>query len=101
MGRPEETHASDQRLVRSVLDEEITEAEREAFEEMATDLATGRRTLSERQRAWVREVGKRAGADVGNVMDRWRRGEIPRGREVEPPAVLRRENLPMKPPGRK
>lgn len=101
MGFTERQLESDRRLVRRVLDEEITEAEREAFDEMLAMLDAGRRVLSEKQRAWVREVGKRSGADVDGVMDRWKRGEIPRGREVETPAVLRRENLPMKPPGKR
>lgn len=99
MGFTERQLEGDRKLVREVLAEEITEAEREAFTEMLAMLDAGRRTLSERQRSWVREVGKRAGADVDNVMERWKRGEIPRGREVETPAVLR--NLPMKPPGRR
>lgn len=30
-----------------------------------------------------------------------RAGLVPRGREVEPPAMLRRENLPLKPPTRR
>ena len=101
VGFPERQLEGDRRLVRMVLAEEITEAEREAFDEMLAMLDAGRCTLSEKQRAWVRSVGQRAGADIDGVMDRWKRGEIPRGREVETPVVLRRENLPMKPPGRR
>ena len=99
---PERLLESDRVLVRDVLAEsELTDEEREAFEEMRDMLDTGRATLSDKQRAWVRNVGKRAGADIDRVMDRWKKGEIPRGNEVETPAVLRRENLPMKPPGRR
>lgn len=99
-------YEDDVALVRKVLDEELRPFEREAFEGMLAKLLLDIRTggmppcLTERQRTWLRDVGRRVGADVDNVMAKWKAGQIPRGDEVPTPDVLKRENLPMKPPGR-
>lgn len=55
--------------------------------------------LSKKVRSQAQAIADRCGVQVAaNLVSR---GLVPRGREVETPFVLRRENLPMKPPGRK
>lgn len=66
--------------------EEVSDVEFKAF----TDMIAQARRLSERQRAWAEEVVRR--------ITPIRAADVPRGREVEPPAVLR--DLPKTPPGR-
>lgn len=84
---------SDRALLELVLDdhgEEVTIAERAAFAEMLSAVKGGY-YLTERQRAWALD----AGARVTPIDAK----DVPAGRPVEVPAVLR--NLPLKPPGRK
>jgi hypothetical protein len=57
-----------------------------------------REVLSDKQRAWARKIAGVGGETYENL---YSAGKVPRGREVPTPAVLRRENLPMRPPGRK
>lgn len=69
-----------------------------AFREM---LERGR-ALTPKQRAWAEGVATgrhvEAEPEYENLVSR---GLVPRGREVEPPALLRREKLPLKPPTRR
>ena len=55
-----------------------------------------RRQLTEKQREWVTSVHKRIVPAYANLFSR---GLVPRGREVETPAVLL--NLPKRPPTRR
>jgi hypothetical protein len=74
---------------------DLSEVEVHAFADMRAGLVDPngpRRGLSKRQRAWAEEVARR----VVPI----RAEEVPRGREVVDPVSLRRENLPLKPPGR-
>lgn len=99
---------ADLQLLRELLDEhagELTVTEVEAFADMRFDLQaygglgpespSGRRfqQLTGDQRAWAARVHERV---VGVPSTRLTAGEIPRGREVPLPAVLR--NLPKRPP---
>jgi hypothetical protein len=75
----------------------LTERQRDAFTEMREKLLEGvRKRLSEKQRRWAEKI-----------LQEWEPRPVassefvPRGREVETPAALRRENLPMRPPGRR
>lgn len=69
----------------------------DAFEDMRKRLERfPQATLTDKQREWAANV---AGEEI--YKNEFSAGLIPRGREVETPAVLRRENLPLKPPGRK
>ena len=58
------------------------------------------RQLSDKQRAWVKDVFERF-CDEPIYKNLVSSGQVPRGREVELPAVLRPENLPKKPPQRR
>lgn len=80
-------------ILRPANEPELTEAERQAFREMHTNLTNGERSvLSRKQRVWASETeAKLRPLDAANVA---------RGREVETPWMLRRENLPLRPPGR-
>jgi hypothetical protein len=74
-------------------DEALSAVEYDAFKEMQSLLMTGeRQVLSLSQRAWVEEAARRVMPIDSSL--------VPRGREVEPPASLRRENLPLKPPSK-
>jgi hypothetical protein len=100
---------ADLALLRELLDEhsgELTDAEVEAFADMRFDLqayggilgpesASGRKfqQLTTDQRAWATRVRERV---VGPAPTRLTAGEIPRGREVPTPVVLR--DLPKRPP---
>lgn len=80
---------SDRDLLNTVLEaalEDISDAEMAAFADM---LAKGQ-SLSQKQRAWAESAARRV-IPVSS-------GDVPRGRPVETPAVLR--NLPKAPPGR-
>lgn len=68
-----------------------------AFEDMRDRIRDGKqRQLSEKQRSWVlREAG------LSDTLDLFSSGKVPRGREVPTPDVLKSENLPKRPPGRK
>lgn len=54
--------------------------------------------LSEKQKEWIRGVHERL-FDAPSYENAWSNGKVPKGREVETPAVLR--NLPKKPPPRR
>ena len=86
--------------------EELSETEVEAFADMRFDLqAYGGmeipskpkyQQLTDKQRTWVTSVHERIVPQYENLVSR---GLVPRGREVETPAVLR--NLPKRPPTRR
>lgn len=67
-----------------------------AFAEM---LARGR-PLSLKQRGWLRAVYEKT-FDEPMYENLASSGKLCRGREVETPAILRRENLPLRPPQRR
>lgn len=74
---------------------------RKAFREMLDRLENGRALeLSDKQRAWVRGVFERV-FDSPTYENLFSSGKLCLGKPVETPAVLRRENLPLKPPGRR
>lgn len=85
---------------------ELTATESDAFEDMRLDLLAygavvdehsprGQRELTERQRAWARSVRERFAPTYQNLVSS---GQVPRGREVPLPQVLR--DLPKRPPTR-
>ncbi len=79
------------RIVTSPRDEEMRDAEFNAFVDMLRDLKAKRQQyLSVRQRQWAEQVCRR--------ITPIRAADVPRGREVVTPAVLR--DLPKVPPGR-
>ena len=74
---------------------------RKAFRDMLDRLENGRvLELSDKQRAWVRSVFERV-FDTPQYENLFSSGKLCLGKPVETPAVLRRENLPLKPPGRR
>lgn len=87
----------DQKLLLDALElEKLDPSTRSAFEKMLEDLESGERNmLSAKQRSWVRGV-----LDIPEYENLASKGKLARGREVPTPEVLKRENLPMKPPGR-
>lgn len=71
-----------------------------AFRDMLTRLEDGfYDTLSAKQESFVRDIYVRVfpSEDGGEIV---LAKDVPRGKEVETPAMLRRENLPLRPPGR-
>jgi hypothetical protein len=71
----------------------------EAFEKWRDELRDGkRRLLTTKQREWAElELDKRA----PSYKNEFSAGKIPIGRPVITPDVLRRENLPLRPPMRR
>jgi hypothetical protein len=101
MRKPEElkplprTINDDKLLRRALRIKRLTPKELEMFEKWFSDIDSGRRaSLSERERIWVNDVVDREEPRYANLVSR---GLVPRGKEVETPAILR--DLPMKPPG--
>jgi hypothetical protein len=81
-------------------DHELQTGEAEAFASMRERLyADEKSALSPKQREWLRKVYERVtGGGYENLVST---GRVKLGKAVETPACLRRENLPMKPPGRR
>ena len=73
------------------------EGEVEAFDSMLSALESegGFPDLSARQRAWVLARCGQLEIDVDAPIDA---SAVPRGREVEAPAILHKKNLPLRPP---
>lgn len=84
-------------LLKEVLDTAKLAHVHDTFENMLLKLQEHPTwTLTAKQRSWAQElVGKPVYENLASS------GKAPRGREVPTPVVLRRENLPMKPPGRR
>lgn len=100
-GNDSHNAADDLAFLRLVLQrvDDLDEREAAAFAGMATRCENDR-PLTEGQRGWLEETAKRLGI-VEPARNLVSRGLVPRGAEVPTPAVLRRENLPMRPPGRR
>lgn len=79
----------------SARDDGLETEEREAFEDMLAQLEAGRRVLSDLQFQWA--SSRHQQLLCGDPAKR--NASVPRGKEVERPAVLR--NLPKAPPGRR
>lgn len=92
--------ATDIALLRTVIDAPgISRAERAECLDHLQRLSAKGGKLSKKDRAKAMTIADRCGLQtVGNLVSR---GLVPRGNEVETPWILRHENLPMKPPGRK
>jgi len=58
------------------------------------------RPLTAKQRQWAQRLLASLNGEVVYTND-WSSGKVPRGREVETPPMLKRENLPLRPPGRR
>ena len=92
--------ASDIALLRSVVDAGgVTKSEHAELVDHIARLTKNGGKLSKKDRSKAMAIADRCGVQVAaNLVSR---GLVPRGNDVETPWVLRRENLPMKPPGRK
>lgn len=91
----------DIKLLERVLDEaKLTDAQREAFDDMLAKLHRSGSALSPKQRAWAQVAlyGERyePEPEYENLVSA---GRVPRGRPVPTPAVL--TNLPKRPPVRR
>lgn len=94
--RKEQGRQDAQKLAVLLAEGELKPDTRRAFEEMQVSL--GRYpSLTDRQRAWVDSVLDEQGLDWRDP--RVKNANVPRGREVPTPAVLKQ--LPLAPPGRK
>jgi hypothetical protein len=78
------------------------EAERAAKIDVAAfeGMITRDRPLSDKQRAWMNAIYEQL-FDEPEYENLASSGKLCRGREVPTPAILRRENLPLKPPRRR
>ena len=96
-GRDENARVADLELLTEALGSELTESQRDAFTDMR-DWLVGRKgsSLSQNQREWIMKV-----LDKPVYENLVSAGAVPAGRPVETIPLLKRENLPMKPPGRK
>jgi hypothetical protein len=89
----------DARMLRELLAESPDPDGEERFNATAfQDMLRRDRPLSDSQRKWLAEVHERI-CGVPTYENAWSAGKVPRGREVETPAVLR--NLPKRPPPRR
>jgi hypothetical protein len=82
---------------------ELDEADDERAKQIPSafaDMLRVGRPLSAKQRVWVRAIYEKF-FDEPMYENLASSGGLCRGREVETPAVLRRENLPMRPPKRR
>lgn len=96
----EEHRETDLRALRGLLaSESLTGKERAAFESMELDITglTRFRQLTKNQREWV--LARCDELAIVVIDPAVRNKDVPRGREVETPAILR--NLPKAPPRRK
>ncbi len=96
----DEHRDTDLRALNGLLDSEsLSDKERIAFENMLADItgATSFRQLSRKQREWALSVCDRFAIVV--VDPHIRNKDVPRGREVETPAILL--SLPKSPPKRR
>lgn len=78
---------------------DLSDYERGAFENMNERLARGRYPLTEKQRTWVLGRCEELGVDADLREHAERNANVPRGREVATPGVL--QGLPKDPPGRR
>lgn len=74
----------------------LSDSEHRAFEDMRQRV--GYKTLTEKQRAWAKNVLERA-TETPEYLNLASSGKLCRGREVETPEVLKK--LPLKPPSRR
>ncbi len=93
--------ARDLELLAKVLDQDdLPDAVRQAFEDM--QFKVDRYPLTAKQRAWGKAI---LNGDVyepePDCLNLWSNGLVPKGKDVPDPPMLRRENLPMKPPVRR
>jgi hypothetical protein len=92
----------DLKLLRSVLEKPISPVVREKFEDMLAQMTASEHlyenqySLSRKQRQFVQDELDKFEPRYENLVSN---GLVPRGREVEMPAVL--QNLPKRPPTRK
>lgn len=91
-GAPGALLESDLGLLRElVADSELSVSEAGAFDDMLRVAKRTREPLRRKQREWAERVARRVGITLG---DPARRNEaVPRGGEVEPPAVLRADSV--------
>ena len=81
--------------------DENLEGHARAFRDMLKRLELGdQQQLSQKQRGYLASIYERVCAEPV-YLNLASSGKLCRGREVETPAVLRRENLPLKPPKRR
>jgi hypothetical protein len=94
-----ETMASDARMLDDILEkEEIEHLRPDAFKGMRWRLKQGF-YLSVKQHQWIAGFYEKH-FDVPHYENLASSGKLLRGREVATPECLKRENLPLKPPGR-
>jgi hypothetical protein len=86
---------SDMTMLEEILENEITENERAAFQDMLDGLDHWQ-ILTDAQRKWAKLVHERFKPTYENLVSD---GRVPRGREVLEPEALR--HRPLKPPGRR
>lgn len=98
--KPAPRGLDDKELLRRAIEcSEIKEHEKELFTKWLDELESGElRVLSMKRKTWANDVIDRDEPRAANLVSR---GLVPTGREVPTPEVLKRENLPLKPPGRK
>lgn len=100
---------ADRRMLRALLDaghpdpdfgsHALNPNEYDSFTDMLDRLEHGQRELTAKQREWAERRCDELGVDWEDPAERNK--NVPRGREVEPMAVLRDCMRPLKPPGRK
>lgn len=90
----------DRAILKQALEKpDLSDENRESFEDMLEKLNAADKELSPKQRSWVKTIlGDAAEPEYENLFSS---GKVPLGNPVETIPALRRENLPLKPPGRK
>ena len=90
----------DRDLLKKVLDYAREHDGEEAWREVFAGWFDAYRPLSERQRMWLKGVADKLELQQDYRND-WSEGRVPRGEALATPVpdVLRKENLPKRPPG--
>ena len=92
--------SADREMLKLVLDFAREHDGDEAWREVFVEWWEAYRPLSERQRAWLKGVADKLELQV-EYLNEFSAGKVPRGEALATPVpdVLRKENLPKRPPG--
>lgn len=91
-GDPAALLESDLGLLRELMaDSELSVSEASAFDDMLRVAKKTREPLRKKQRDWAERVARRVGITVGDPSKK--NAAVPRGEEVEQPAVLRADSV--------
>lgn len=97
------SYSTDRAMLDALLgSDRLTAYEEEAFSDIRGQIERTMRPVTKAQRMWIENRYKALELDAAEpAKNLVSSGQVPRGREVETPELLRYENLPKAPPGRR